>query len=344
MRTVRRIRNRGSWLDHSTKRSDTYAVLSKAVLLFLVAACLSSSSPRGSSSNGGIAIAPIAEPQQLAGYYRVTVVSASIADRRRDGTAWNTTRPSKTWMVIGTAAGLAVGQASLGTQIGELLDGEPTEFPPAPVVEINVGGMAYRTSALSPTLAPQWDETLLIDVRRQTRRDPVVINVLDGVDHKLIGTNAMTVGELVARDAVTLTGIPNVANLNLRIEPTILQQKHGVVWVPADAAYELEVRGGDILKITASGTACVEPGDCHGPDGAAPSLSGLGRIYGQRDNWPEFHRQPHGSLVGWISGVPVWIGFGGEFRVPRDGTLRLAINDTRVDNNSGGFWVEIVQN
>jgi hypothetical protein len=76
--------------------------------------------------------------------YRVTIVGATIDGSRPDGSPWNTKKPNKTWTFIGIAAGLAVGQATIGKEVGSWLDGDARAYPPAPLVEINVGGASTR--------------------------------------------------------------------------------------------------------------------------------------------------------------------------------------------------------
>lgn len=277
--------------------------------------------------------------------YRVTIVGATIEGSRPDGSPWNTTRPDKTWTLIGIAAGLAVGQAAIGREVGSWLDGDARAFPPAPLVEINVGGAKYETAALEPTLSPEWSQDLLLDLVGRRPTEPMVITVRDGVDGKVVGSTTMTIKALVSTDAHTITNIPSVPSLNLRVPATTIHRATLVVVVPGNGQATLDVSGGDVVEIVASNRVCVAPDRCHGPDGdpQQPGISGLGRIAYHRDRPTAegFSAAPHGSLVGLVSGVPVFIGQARTVHAPRSGTLQMFVNDGKPGNNSGSFDLRV---
>lgn len=97
----------------------------------------------------------------------------------------------------------------------------------------------------------------------------------------------------------------------------------------------IAVEAGDRVIMTATGTACrVAPdGGCTGPDGEsflAPDSSFLAQGL------------PMGSLVGKIgSGNAFFIGSAFDQIVAETGILYLGYNDSRCDDNTGGFNVEI---
>lgn len=277
--------------------------------------------------------------------YRVTIIGATIDGSRPDGSPWNTKKPNKTWTFIGIAAGLAVGQATIGKEVGSWLDGDAQAYPPAPLVEINVGGAKYETAALEPTLSPEWNQDLLLDLVSRLPTEPVVIIVRDGIDGKVVGSTTMTVEALISRDAHTITNIPSVPSLNLRVAATTINRATFAVVVPGNGQATLDVSGGDVVEIVASNQVCVAPDRCHGPDGdpQQPGMSGLGQIayYRDRPIVEGFSSAPHGSLVGLVSKVPVFIGQARTVHVPSSGTLQMFVNDGKPEDNSGFFELQV---
>lgn len=274
--------------------------------------------------------------------YRLTVVGATIEARRPDGSPWRTSKPDKTMAVLGMAAGIALGQAALGTAVGELLSGEEHALAPAPFVEINVGGVKYETAALQPTLSPTWNQVLLIDAAGVHSDDVVVISVRDGVDGQTLSTTQLTFSDLVSRPSRTFAGMTSVPSLNVYVTPTTIEHTSQALHIPGDGRADLAVRGGDTISIESSGSVCVVPGKCFGPDGD-PELRPTGLWGGEseyknsRSNPAGYQTVPHASLVGMIDDIPIYVGHAGSFRVPRDATLRLFVNDIAPENNTGAF-------
>jgi hypothetical protein len=125
----------------------------------------------------------------------------------------------------------------------------------------------YETAALEPTLSPEWNQDLLLDLVSRLPTEPVVIIVRDGIDGKVVGSTTMTVEALISRDAHTITNIPSVPSLNLRVAATTIHRATFAVVVPGSGQATLDVSGGDVVEIVASNQVCVAPDRCHGPDG-----------------------------------------------------------------------------
>jgi hypothetical protein len=280
--------------------------------------------------------------------YRVTVVGATIEARRPDGTPWNVTKPDKTWTIIGSALGLAVGQGALGAAVGDWVAGDEKNYPPAPLVELNVGGTKYSTVALEPTLSPAWDQDLLLDLKDTRSTDEVVIIVRDGVTGQVVGTTKRTVDALVSRNAQTLTDIPNVPSLNLRVQPARIERASYVIVVPGRGETTIPVAGGDVLSLEARGQVCVAPDRCFEAAGdqtqESTGLLGRRRYRNAQSNWHHFEGVPHGSLVGILSGTPIYFGASSTYHVPRAGTLQLFVNDAKPDDNTLQFTVVVRSN
>ncbi len=155
--------------------------------------------------------------------------------------------------------------------VGELAAGDGEVFGPAPRVEINVGGANYPTSALRSTFQPYWDESLLLDLRHVDANDLAVIAIRDGIDGSVIASTQMPIGALVSKSGRTISELKSVPVLNLRIRPaTPAMNEAQDVWVPAKQPAVIDVVGGDVILITASGFACVKDGLCVAPDGSDP--------------------------------------------------------------------------
>jgi hypothetical protein len=88
----------------------------------------------------------------------------------------------------------------------------------------------------------------------------------------------ITVEALISRDAHTITNIPSVPSLKLRVATTTINRATFAVVVPGNGQATLDVSGGDVVEIVASNQVCVAPDRCHGPDGdpRQPGMSGVG--------------------------------------------------------------------
>jgi hypothetical protein len=250
--------------------------------------------------------------------------------------------------LLGGLVGLAVGYPELGFVLGSSMVSEPQPEAPAPIVVLKIEGDQYRLSPIGQTLAPRWRQPIGIPAGRYRPEAQVVVQVIDALDEGLLGQRELTVGELLAPGHRTLTGLGEVASLDVAVRALPPR---------APATFELEVDGrrsleelkegkdahwapvpvwnGDRVTVRARGEICPSrPTPCFDADGAEP---GRWSSY----NYGAFSEARHASLVGLLPGQAVPIGVAESFVVEQAGLLLLFANDTDEGNNDGGFAVEV---
>ncbi len=111
--------------------------------------------------------------------------------------------------------------------------------------------------------------------------------------------------------------------------------EHSIVQVSGRIAFTdtgIDVEAGDVLTIEASGQLCDDlnrPDQCFDPEGV-PDLDNT--------HPGDPHEANHAALVGRVDAGPVFeVGAGGRFEVAAPGRLLLGVNDSPLDDNSGGY-------
>lgn len=295
--------------------------------------------------------------------YRITIRDASIVAQRPDGRPWHLTKPDQTVAVVGEVVGVVAGQPELGAAAGKALAGDEEEFAPTPYVELHVADRTLTTLPAGPTLSPSWNEDLVLDVDGLRDAEPVAILVKDGFDDGVIGDASMTLGELLARDHLSISDRGSVALLTIAIGEIAPRRTATFdLWVPgnesardlqehgADGWIVIDVKAGDAIRVAAEGEVCVSDWRdiCQGPEGILDRALGP---FGQPGpyvlsdyNYDDFAGSPHAELVGLLSGTPVRVGGGALLQARRDGQLVLFVNDSDAGNNRGGFKVHVEVN
>jgi hypothetical protein len=140
--------------------------------------------------------------------YTIRIKSATISPRRPDGSPWHVTEADKSALIVGAAAGLAVGNPELGVKVAEnfiVAGGDPQA--PVPFVRVKLAGTTWTIGPVERSYAPAWNESFAINARELRGDEQVVIQVLDAVDESLIAQGQFTLEQLVSRPAQTLTNL-----------------------------------------------------------------------------------------------------------------------------------------
>lgn len=276
--------------------------------------------------------------------------AARLSATRPDGAPWHTTSPDTSATLLGGLLGLATGYPELGLSIGNAM-GNPGGEPKAPIpyIEMKVAGETYLISAVGRTYAPDWEQPILLDARNRSGNEPVIVQILDGVDDSVIAQQETTLAKLLSSPAQTITQLGPVMSLDVRVRPSPPRQQVAYhITVPstmtisalaADGAPNwrpVPVWNGDTVEITAAGAVCPSrPTPCFDPDGAEPGKW-------VRYSYDDFEEVPHAALVAIVPGAHYGIGTGRRFRVTQSGHVLLFVNDTDVGNNDGAFDVRVV--
>lgn len=253
-------------------------------------------------------------------------------------------------MLIGGLLGLATGYPGFGLSVGNAMSdpgGEPKA--PIPYLEVKVGGDTYRISAVSRTYAPTWEQPILIDARNRSGDEPIIVQVLDGVDNSIIAQHETTLARFLSSPTQTITRLGSVMSLDVRVRPSPPRQRAEYhITVPSTMTINalatsgasnwrpIPVWNSDTVEITATGSVCPSrPTPCFDPNGA------------ERGRWVSysydgFKNIPHAALIAIAPGENYGIGTGRTFRVMQSGRVLLFVNDTDVGNNDGAFDVRVV--
>jgi hypothetical protein len=308
---------------------------------------------------GGLACA--ATPQQprnaaagessFGNRYKVTVVSASIADARPDGKAWHTTDPDPVIPLLTSLASLSMGSVVGQVASAVLRDDDAGKaFPPSPLAKIQIGGTVFETASRRAKFNPVWDYSFAVDRRDFTSDSPVIIVVSDGDGDAPIGHFRLTLKTFLAQPDMNLSG-ESVRALQIHVDPLPDRSAVKVYRFRVPSAESLEslaertsnprfegdwqpvnVLNGDMIRIRAEGA--VQPGtfssDACGPAGCE---NGRWASYNRDD----FKDVPHAALVAYLAGSARYVGATAEIEVTKAGRLLLGINDKDVGNNNGYF-------
>jgi hypothetical protein len=273
--------------------------------------------------------------------------AAALPARRASGAPWHSSGGDNTAAVLGGLIGLAVGYPEVGFALGSSLVSEPVAEAPAPTVVVKIEGETYSLSPIGQTLAPRWSQPIAIPSRRHRGDAPALIQILDALDHGVLGQRQLRVEELLAPGARTLTDLGDVASLDLEVRE-LPARRPATFSLYVDGARSLEelkagadrrwlpipVWNGDRITLEVSGEICPSrPTPCFDAGGAEP---GRWRSY----NYSLFADAPHASLVGILPGRQlVTLGASPTFVAEQAGFLLLFVNDTDEGNNAGGFDV-----
>ena len=301
--------------------------------LFFVSAC-------GGAQQQAVSYSP--------GWYEVTFTSAALPARRASGASWHTGPGDNSSAVLFGLLGLAVGFPVEGFALGSAMTTEPSPEAPAPYVVVKIAGDTYRISPVGQTLSPTWQQPIAIPSQRYPPSTPALIQVLDAIDQGLLGQLETTAGELLTPGHRTLTGIGEVASLDVTVHarPTRLPLEYELRVDPRRSLDELvngadpdwipiPVWNGDRVAVRAEGKVCPSrPEPCFGPEGAPPPRW-------QSYNYDGFKDSPHAALVGLLPGQPLQLGPGASFIAEEAGFLLLFVNDTDEGNNDGYLAVVV---
>ena len=154
------------------------------------------------------------------GLYVLTVKSATIEQRRPDGSPWHETKPDKTMFVVGALAGLAVGQPELGASVGDALSdpgGEP--LPPSAYVRIRALGRTLTTQSVEQSYSPTWNETLALDARALSGQESAIIWIIDSTNETLIASGSVSLTELLSKKSSVIELNGSVRGLEVEVVP-----------------------------------------------------------------------------------------------------------------------------
>ena len=253
-------------------------------------------------------------------------------------------------MLIGGLLGLATGYPEIGLSIGGAMSNPGGESKaPIPYLEVKVAGETYRISAVGRTYAPNWEQPILVDARNRSGDEPVIVQILDGVDNSVIAQHETTLAKLLSSPTQTITQLGSVMSLDVRVRPSPPRQRAEYhITVPSTMKIDalaangapnwrpVPVWNGDTVEITATGSVCPSrPTPCFDPNGAEP-----GRWV--KHSYDTFKDIPHAALIAIVPGENYGIGMGRSFRVAQSGHVLLFVNDTDVGNNDGAFEVRVV--
>src|SRR3569833_1679053 len=128
---------------------------------------------------GGFQVVPTNETTTMeTGTYRVWIKSATIDPRRPDGSPWHLTQPDSTAMILGSAAGVAVGNPEFGTSVGAAFadkGGDPEA--PSPYIAIKIAGQTETIAPVGRSYSPTWDQSFVINTMWTSPNERVVIQV-----------------------------------------------------------------------------------------------------------------------------------------------------------------------
>jgi len=114
---------------------------------------------------------------------------------------------------------------------------------------------------------------------------------------------------------------------------------NGSVTVKGDSPWTdtgIAVRRGQVIRVTVRGDVKYAPG-------ANDIASAIGNQAYKNPNYP-VPTAGAGALIGKVgNGAPFAISATGRVTMPEDGTLMLGINDDNTSDNSGAFYVTIIQ-
>lgn len=275
--------------------------------------------------------------------------SATLAAHRPGGSPWHVSESSS---IIGGIAGFVIGQAvgypGVGARLGARSGSEKEPRAPRPYVVVKVEGQVYSIAPGARTLAPAWDQPIAIDPRRHRPGARALLQVRDAVDDGVLGQRELPLEELLSLGARTLVDVGAVSSIDLAVEAMPPRQRTAMT-LHVSSTHELDalragrdprwapvpVWNGDHITIEASGSVCPSRRDeCFDADGAQ---AGRWESY----NHHLFKASRHASLVGVLPTQAVTIGKAATVVAEQSGSLLLFVNDTDVDNNSGGFDVTV---
>lgn len=289
------------------------------------------------------------EPTGPAGaWHEVRFRSAALSARRSNGAPWHAGSVDTSSALFGGLLGLAIGYPEVGVLLGASLQAEPQPTAPAPFVVVKIAGDTYRIEPVGQTLAPAWTQPIAVPTGRYRGDVPVLVQILDAVDSGVLGQKRMTVDELLAPGARTLSELGEVASLDFearampprpstsfelyvdgQLSLKALRRGNDARWLP------IPVWNGDRVTVAAGGEICPSrAAPCFGPAGAEP---GRWRSY----NYDLFSDAAHASLVGLLPGRAVEIGEHASIIAEESGYLLLFVNDEDTGNNTGGFDVAV---
>lgn len=147
-------------------------------------------------------------PQIEKGVYTIRIKGATIAPRRPDGSPWHVTKADSSAVLVGAAAGLVVGNPELGMEVGGTFadrGGDP--LAPLAYVRVKLAGSTFTIPPGERSYSPVWDQPIEIDTRNFFGDELVVIEVVDAVDSGLLAYANVSLSELLATPAQTLTNL-----------------------------------------------------------------------------------------------------------------------------------------
>lgn len=294
-------------------------------------------------------------PPTPATWYRVTIVGATIAPKKADGHTWDN-QPDEPGFdgfaslvgVIAPQAGVVLGALSEMDKASSKGEEDPTAPDPMVSIRLGTGERQIRTPPSRNTTNPVWNYPFLYDDKLDGPLGPWQVTLADSDgDGRLdpIGSSVVDAAGFGSQRIVKLPKIGDASDLNLlitRLEPLDQHQDIEVLANRGDATpTKIAVLAGQPLRIrVGDGTACVAPNACFGPDGDPEKSRGA-----KRQGFDSF---PNGALVAMTLMPPSGVVtsrflVGREFagRVPGSGILALAVNDSKVGDNSGDFDITV---
>lgn len=152
------------------------------------------------------------------GIYSVQFTAATIEPRRPDGSPWHVSAANNTGLIVGTAAGLAVGNPELGA-VGAKFDNPGGEAQaPKPYVVFKLEGASWTIGPAERSYSPTWSQAIEIRTWAYRGDEQVLIQVVDAVDNALLARGQLRLADLLARPAQTITNLKgSVPSLDVEV-------------------------------------------------------------------------------------------------------------------------------
>jgi hypothetical protein len=292
--------------------------------------------------------------------YKVTVVGATIAATRPDGSPWHVQPPDDLLGAVTTLGLISFGvEPSLAQIAGGAMKGDAKQQPPSPKVRVLIGGEQLETFALPRTSSPSWNYSFAVEAPAD-RTESVHILVVDAEGDQVIGKKKVSFDTFVAKPGIVVEDVGSAELVQFKVEALPLTAASAAYKFTVDGTADIDalakevdrrpragvagdwrgvpVLNGDFVRIRAVGSVCPNSGNiCGGPEGVTAQRKPGWQSYDR----PAFKGLNHAALVGMLAGKPLYAGRWLEFRAERAGTLLLGVNDTGLSNNSGAFQVDV---
>jgi hypothetical protein len=123
-----------------------------------------------------------------------------------------------TGLIVGTAAGLALGNPELGA-VGAKFDNPGGEAQaPKPYVVFKLEGASWTIGPAERSYSPTWSQAIEIRTWAYRGDEQVLIQVIDAVDDSLLARGHLRLADLLARPAQTLTTLQgSVPSLDVQV-------------------------------------------------------------------------------------------------------------------------------